>query len=135
MMDDVCNIPVWVKFHDISIPVFTKYGLSDIATKLGKPMILDSYTTTTCMDSWGMASYAKAMVELRADVELKNTIVVVVPKFVGEEYTMRTICVEYEWTLPRCSSCRVFGHVLDECPKKSVSGVAEKLKNPRQVVR
>ncbi|GJS64804.1 hypothetical protein Tco_0679368 [Tanacetum coccineum] len=96
-------------------------------------MILDSYTTTTCMDSWGMASYARPMVELRADVELKNTTVVVVPKFVGEEYTMRTICVEYEWTLPRCSSCRVFGHVLDECPKKSVSDVAKNLKNPRQV--
>ncbi|GJS88484.1 hypothetical protein Tco_0771120 [Tanacetum coccineum] len=47
------------------------------------------------------------MVELRADVKLKETHVVVVPKFVGESYTMSTISVEYEWTPPRCSSCKV----------------------------
>ncbi|GKA95906.1 hypothetical protein Tco_0818001 [Tanacetum coccineum] len=35
----------------------------------------------------------------------------------------RFICVEYKWTAPRCSSCKVFGHVLDECPKKSVSEI------------
>ncbi|GJS85708.1 putative reverse transcriptase domain-containing protein [Tanacetum coccineum] len=35
MMEDVCNIPVWEKFHDIPIIVFTEDGLSAIATKLG----------------------------------------------------------------------------------------------------
>ncbi|GJZ07648.1 hypothetical protein Tco_0541441 [Tanacetum coccineum] len=34
--------------------------------------------------SWGRSSYVRAMVELRADVELKDTLVVVVPKFMGE---------------------------------------------------
>ncbi|GJS27758.1 hypothetical protein Tco_0488378 [Tanacetum coccineum] len=55
---------------------------------------------------------------------------IVVPKFMGEGYTMSTIRVQYKWTPPRCSSCKVFGHVLDECPKKIISYV---LKNPRQV--
>nr|GFC37864.1 hypothetical protein [Tanacetum cinerariifolium] len=36
------------------------------------------------------------MVELRAYSELKDTIVVVVPKFIGEGYTMSTIRVEYK---------------------------------------
>nr|GEW57437.1 hypothetical protein [Tanacetum cinerariifolium] len=35
MKEDVCNIPLWVTFHDISIPMFTKDELSVIATKLG----------------------------------------------------------------------------------------------------
>ncbi|GJV32722.1 zinc knuckle CX2CX4HX4C containing protein [Tanacetum coccineum] len=48
---------------------------------------------------------------------------------------MSTIRVEYEWTPPRCSSCKVFGHVLGECPKKIVSGVLKNLKTPRQAVR
>ncbi|GJT90135.1 hypothetical protein Tco_1078980 [Tanacetum coccineum] len=67
------------------------------------------------------SSYARAMVELRADVELKDTLVVIVPKFVGKGYTMSTIRIEYEWTPTRCSTFKVFGHILDECPKKIVS--------------
>ncbi|GKB25247.1 zinc knuckle CX2CX4HX4C containing protein [Tanacetum coccineum] len=35
MMEDVCNILIWEKFHDIPIIVFTEDGLSAIATKLG----------------------------------------------------------------------------------------------------
>nr|GEU78974.1 putative ribonuclease H-like domain-containing protein [Tanacetum cinerariifolium] len=34
MKEDVCNIPLWVTFHDISILMFTKDELSVIATKL-----------------------------------------------------------------------------------------------------
>nr|GEZ49219.1 zinc knuckle CX2CX4HX4C [Tanacetum cinerariifolium] len=44
------------------------------------------------------------MVELRADEELKDTLIVIVSKFAGKGYTMITICVEYEWKPPRCSS-------------------------------
>ncbi|GJT76489.1 zinc knuckle CX2CX4HX4C containing protein [Tanacetum coccineum] len=53
MTEDVCNIPVLVKFHDILIIVFIE----------------------------DRESYARAMVKLQVDVELKDTIVVVVPKF------------------------------------------------------
>ncbi|GKB92673.1 hypothetical protein Tco_0964945 [Tanacetum coccineum] len=39
------------------------------------------------------------MIELRADVELKDTFVVAMPKLVGDEFYMWTIRVEYEWDL------------------------------------
>nr|GEU45033.1 hypothetical protein [Tanacetum cinerariifolium] len=57
------------------------------------------------------SSYVRAMVELRADTELKDTLVVVVLKFVG------------------------LGHVLNECLKKIVSDVLKNLQKPRQAVR
>nr|GEX02829.1 homeodomain-like protein [Tanacetum cinerariifolium] len=63
------------------------------------------YTANMCTKFWGWASYVRAIVELRADVELKGIIVVVVPKFV------------------------------DEYPKKPISDVLKNLKNPRQVVK
>ena len=132
MKVDVSNIPVWVKLHDVPITAFTEDGLSAIATKLGNPLMLDSYTAAMCTDSWGRASYARAMVELRADAELRDTIVVAVPKLSGEGFTTTTIHVEYEWTPLRCSSCQVFGHVFDECPKKKDSDVVNNLKKPRQ---
>ncbi|GJV62800.1 hypothetical protein Tco_1473628 [Tanacetum coccineum] len=82
-----------------------------------------------------LSSYARAMIELQDDVKLKNTIVVVVPKLVGEVFSMCTICIEYEWKPTRRSSCKVFGHVQDECPKKIILDVLINLKNPRQAVR
>ncbi|GJR73883.1 hypothetical protein Tco_0086248 [Tanacetum coccineum] len=80
LKEDVGNIPIWVKLHGDSMIVFSEDGLSAITTKLGTPFMLDSYTSYMCMQSWGTLSYARAMIELRADVELKDTIVVAMPK-------------------------------------------------------
>ncbi|GJY65571.1 hypothetical protein Tco_0467809 [Tanacetum coccineum] len=54
-----------------------------------------------CMKSGRMSSYARDMIELRADAELKDIIVVAVPKLVGEGFFMCTIDIEYEWKHPR----------------------------------
>nr|GEY98661.1 hypothetical protein [Tanacetum cinerariifolium] len=35
LKEDMGNVPVWVKFHDVPITAFSKDGLSAIATKLG----------------------------------------------------------------------------------------------------
>ncbi|GKG48212.1 hypothetical protein Tco_0510097, partial [Tanacetum coccineum] len=52
------------------------------------------------MQSWRRPSYARAMIELRADVELKNNIVAVMPKINEESYYTFNIHVEYEWKPP-----------------------------------
>ncbi|GJU15374.1 hypothetical protein Tco_1143340 [Tanacetum coccineum] len=57
-------------------------------------------------------SYARAMNELRADEELKDTIVVPMLKLVGEWFNMCTIRVEYECKPPRCLSCKATRGVL-----------------------
>ncbi|GJV04395.1 hypothetical protein Tco_1337964 [Tanacetum coccineum] len=48
--------------------------------------MLDSYTSDMCMQSWGRSRYASAMIELRADVELKENIVAAMPKITREGY-------------------------------------------------
>ncbi|GJY05310.1 reverse transcriptase domain-containing protein [Tanacetum coccineum] len=48
-----------------------------------------------------LSSYARAMIELRADVELKDAIVVAMFKLIGEGFYMCTVRVEYEWKPPR----------------------------------
>ncbi|GJX41242.1 glucomannan 4-beta-mannosyltransferase 9-like protein [Tanacetum coccineum] len=80
LKEDVSTIPVWDKLHGVPITAFSEDGLSAIATKLGTPLMLDSYTTDMCMQSWGRSSYARAMIELRADVELKDNIVAAMHK-------------------------------------------------------
>ncbi|GJW13120.1 reverse transcriptase domain-containing protein [Tanacetum coccineum] len=79
----VANVPVWVKLHDVPVTAFSEDGLSAIATKLGTPLMLDSYTSYMCMQSCGRSSYARSMIELLVDVELKDNIVVAMPKLAG----------------------------------------------------
>ncbi|GJS88604.1 hypothetical protein Tco_0304908 [Tanacetum coccineum] len=135
MNEDVCNVLVWVSFHDFLITSLTKDVLSSIVTKLGTTLMLDSYKTNMCLGSWGGSSYARAMIELRVEVELKDTQVVDIAKFKGERYTRSTIRIEYEYQPPRCLTCKVFGHVLDECLKKILLDVPKNLRMPRQVAR
>ncbi|GKC21388.1 hypothetical protein Tco_1023538 [Tanacetum coccineum] len=65
------------------------------------------------------SSYARVMIELRAVMELKDNIVVAMPKITKEGHYTCNVRVEYEWKPPRCSSCKVFRHIHEECPKNT----------------
>nr|GEX96737.1 hypothetical protein [Tanacetum cinerariifolium] len=65
------------------------------------------------------ASYARVMVKLQADVELKENIVVAMPKITREGYFTCNVRVEYEWKPLRCLSCKVFRHIHEECMKNT----------------
>ncbi|GKC70457.1 ATPase, F1/V1/A1 complex, alpha/beta subunit [Tanacetum coccineum] len=43
LKEDLNSVPVWVELHDIPIIAFTEDGLSAMTTKLGTPIMLDSY--------------------------------------------------------------------------------------------
>ncbi|GJV99575.1 retrotransposon protein, putative, ty1-copia subclass [Tanacetum coccineum] len=132
---DVSTIPVWVKLYGVHVTAFSEDGLSVIATKLGTPLMLDSYTSDMCMQSWGRSSYARIMIELRADVELKDNIIVAMPKTIGEGHYICNVHVEYEWKPPRCASCKVFGHIHEEFPKNTGVGEKKTLEKPSQTSR
>nr|GEU89345.1 hypothetical protein [Tanacetum cinerariifolium] len=84
--EDVGNVLIWVKLHGVLMTTFSDDGLNVITTKLGSPLMLDFYTSEMCMKSWGRSSYVRAMIELRVDVELKDTIVVVMPKPINKGF-------------------------------------------------
>ncbi|GKC90195.1 hypothetical protein Tco_1150844 [Tanacetum coccineum] len=75
------------------------------------------------------------MIELRADAELKDNIVVAMPKITREGHYTCNFHVEYEWKPPRCSSCKVFGHIHEECPKNTGAGEKKTVKKPSQTSR
>ncbi|GJU25894.1 zinc finger, CCHC-type containing protein [Tanacetum coccineum] len=135
LKEDVSTVPVWVKLHGVPVTAFSEDGLSAIATKLGTPLMLDSYTSDMCMQSWGRSSYARVMIELRADVELKDNIVVAIAKINTEGHYTCNVRVEYEWKPPRCSSCKVFRHIHGECPKKTSASEKKTVKKPSPISR
>nr|GEY76602.1 hypothetical protein [Tanacetum cinerariifolium] len=76
-----------------------------------------------------------ALLRYLADVELKDTIMMAMPKHMGEGYYTCIVRVENEWKPPRCSCCKVFGHTQEECPKNIGLSVAKNLKKPSQTSR
>ncbi|GKE07295.1 hypothetical protein Tco_1399313 [Tanacetum coccineum] len=118
-------------------------GLSAIATKLGTPLMLDSYTSDMCIQSWGRSSYARVLIELRADVELKDYIVVAMPKITRVGHYTCNVRIEYEWKPPRSSSgwsgnrfqtSKKYRHVPKK-PNASSSGNKKKCVEPTIEVR
>ncbi|KAJ0442317.1 putative RNA-directed DNA polymerase [Helianthus annuus] len=131
--EELQKIPVWVKLHDVPIAAYTEEGLSLIASKVGIPKILDNETANMCSDSWGRSSYARAIIEVDASKDLKETVSIAVPNLEDGGVLKSTINVEYEWTPPRCATCNIFGHTLESCPKSVKPVVAQENKGKTKV--
>ncbi|XP_021996309.1 uncharacterized protein LOC110893511 [Helianthus annuus] len=115
--EGIKSVPVWVKLHNVPIAIYTDDGLSLLASKLGVPKRLDGYTADMCTENWGRSSFARALIEITADKELKDQIVVAIPKLDDDGYITEIVDVEYEWKPQRCSLCCVFGHNDQVCGK------------------
>lgn len=94
--EGIKKVVVWVKIHNVPMAAYTEDGLSMLASKIGMPKALDSYTSTMCMESWGRSSFARALIELSAESELKENLSLAIPKADGEGYIKETMNVEYE---------------------------------------
>ncbi|GKB67693.1 zinc knuckle CX2CX4HX4C containing protein [Tanacetum coccineum] len=92
-------------------------GLSLIATQISKPLMLDAYTSFMCGEAWGRINFARALIEVSSDSDLKKEVTMVIPNEDEMDYTREVISVEYEWQPPRCVDCKKFCHSSDRCPK------------------
>ncbi|GJV04570.1 RNA-directed DNA polymerase, eukaryota [Tanacetum coccineum] len=108
---------VWVKLHHVPIVAYSETGLSLITTQIGRPIMLDSYTSQMCLRSWGRNEYARALIEVSSETDLMDSIVIDIPYSDGKGHTLATIDIEYEWRPPHCSTCKLFDHTNDACPK------------------
>ncbi|GJR59135.1 hypothetical protein Tco_1501297, partial [Tanacetum coccineum] len=80
-------------------------GLSVMASKLGNPIMLDSYTSSMCLESWGHTDYDHALIDIRVDRELKEDMVIAIPNVKDDGEVLQTVRVEYEWEPPRYGVC------------------------------
>ncbi|GJS16179.1 zinc knuckle CX2CX4HX4C containing protein [Tanacetum coccineum] len=112
------KVPVWVKLHHVPIVAYSEVGLSLITTQIGKPIRLDAYTSNMCLQSWGRSAYARALIEVSAEDAPKEELVIAIPLGKDKGHSLATIRIEYEWTPPRCSTCLIFDHTEEKCPKR-----------------
>ncbi|GJR86273.1 zinc knuckle CX2CX4HX4C containing protein [Tanacetum coccineum] len=124
LKEELTRIPIWVKLHDVPLQVFEEDGISLIASFIGKPVMLDSYTSSMCNDSWGRSSFARCLIEVNSEADLVEAVTIGIPLLTGEDFTKETIRVEYEWRPPRC----------DELGKKKKKKGKPKTSNSGQFV-
>ncbi|GKB00477.1 trichome birefringence-like protein 3 [Tanacetum coccineum] len=94
--DQVTKVPVWVKMHKVPVVAYCEDSLSIIATQIGKPVMLDAFTNNLCSDPWGRMGYARALIKVSAEKELKEEVIMVIPNVEGKGYTNAHIQVEYK---------------------------------------
>ncbi|KAF9613676.1 hypothetical protein IFM89_009639 [Coptis chinensis] len=105
--DNLKTVPIWVKFHDVPQILWTKHGMSFIASRLGKPHCWDAASQKR-----SQLDFARACVEVPVD-SLYPTYL----KFrLGGKIVI--VGVEYSWKPTSCPQCQIFGHNIAKCPKQ-----------------
>nr|GEV14475.1 hypothetical protein [Tanacetum cinerariifolium] len=72
---EVTKVPVWIKLRKIPFVAYYVDRLSLIAIQVGKPIMLDAFTSSRCNESWDPISYARALVEIGVGTDLKIEVV------------------------------------------------------------
>ncbi|KAL2226597.1 UNVERIFIED_CONTAM: hypothetical protein Sindi_2018400 [Sesamum indicum] len=103
------QVPVWIKLRHLSVELWTKEGLSTVASGIGKPLYPDAITRAcTRLD------FARVCVMLDVSSTLPKHIIIMTPDEEGGEIP-RKIDVEYEWLPHKCTSCTTLGHSAKDC--------------------
>ena len=90
-------------------------GISAIASRIGRPKIMDQATANMCQMGIGKTGFARVLVEVEAVKELKKIVKI---EYVDKDKNVKgskEVQVEFEWKPDRCSHCQVFGHHVDKC--------------------
>nr|GEX89446.1 zinc knuckle CX2CX4HX4C [Tanacetum cinerariifolium] len=96
LKEELTRMLIWVKLHDVPTQVFEKDGISLIATFIGKPIMLYSYISSMCNDSWGRSSFARCLIKVNSYSDLMEVVTIGVPSLTEDDFTKETIRVEYE---------------------------------------
>nr|GEX90103.1 zinc knuckle CX2CX4HX4C [Tanacetum cinerariifolium] len=74
-------------------PWLIQDGISLIATFIGKHVMLDSYTSSMCNDSWGRSSFARCLIKVNSEADLVDVFTIGIPLLTGDGFTKETIRV------------------------------------------
>ncbi|KAK8667842.1 hypothetical protein V6N13_105323 [Hibiscus sabdariffa] len=101
------SAPVWVKLWHVPLELFSREGLSYIASALGKPLYMDRATTLKMQ-----LEFAKICIEVYGTDVIPGSVTL----DLGEGVTI-DVGVEIDWAPPKCDHCAIFGHSADKCSK------------------
>ncbi|KAJ8431317.1 hypothetical protein Cgig2_032307 [Carnegiea gigantea] len=92
----------------VSLPVWGPESLSKLGSMLGVPIKRDKFTRDKAF-----LRYARLLIEMQLQDSFPDFI-----DFVNEHNVVVRQKVEYEWKPSKCTFCKMFGHIDEECRKK-----------------
>ncbi|GJS50338.1 RNA-directed DNA polymerase, eukaryota, reverse transcriptase zinc-binding domain protein [Tanacetum coccineum] len=87
------KVPLWVRLCNLPVEAWTVKGISALASRIRKPLVMDVVTASKCKQ--GICMVREGNINGRKNVK-----------------------VLYDRKPPGCIGCRVFGHAESNCPKK-----------------
>ncbi|GJW67965.1 RNA-directed DNA polymerase, eukaryota, reverse transcriptase zinc-binding domain protein [Tanacetum coccineum] len=111
------KVPLWVRLCNIPVEAWTVKGISALASRIGKPVVMDAVTASKCKQGIGMVRFARVLIEVNAKKEMVDNIEVVYKNKEGNVQCRKNVKVLYDWKPPVCMDCGVFGHTGSNCPK------------------
>ncbi|GAV92184.1 DUF4283 domain-containing protein [Cephalotus follicularis] len=103
--DSFSSIPVWVKLANVPPELWTRPGLSYVASALGVPLCMDAATS-----AGNRLNFARVCVEMKASSSFPNSF-----KVRCRSGILAEVMVQYVWKPSVCSACRVFDHSSKQC--------------------
>ncbi|XVF69093.1 hypothetical protein PTKIN_Ptkin11bG0052800 [Pterospermum kingtungense] len=116
------KVPIWLHLRNVPLELFTRRGLSYIASAIGNPLYMDSITAER-----KKLAYAKVCVEIEVASKIPKYITIVLGKD-----CKTSVVVETLWLPAKCAQCCVFGHSDRTCLNKKI-GENVQMRKPKQV--
>ncbi|XP_039020658.1 uncharacterized protein LOC120152524 [Hibiscus syriacus] len=104
---DLSRMPVWIQLYNIPLELFSRKGLSYIASAIGKPLHMDSITA-----SRERLEFAGVCVEISVDSKIPDSVAVLLC-----DGSIASIKVIVPWKPASCDVCGKFGHSVRLCPQ------------------
>ncbi|GJY81936.1 RNA-directed DNA polymerase, eukaryota, reverse transcriptase zinc-binding domain protein [Tanacetum coccineum] len=121
------KIPLWIKMCNVPLEAWTVNGISALASRVGKPLVMDNVTASMCKVGVGRIGFARVLVEVDAKKALSSEIEMVYKNSLKEVVCKNSVIVCYDWKPPVCSTCCVFGHTLLRCGKSKSRSNADNI--------
>ncbi|GKC33677.1 RNA-directed DNA polymerase, eukaryota, reverse transcriptase zinc-binding domain protein [Tanacetum coccineum] len=99
---------VWVKIVNVPLEAWSIEGISALASSLGKPIMMDTMTANMCYKGVGKFEYARVLVEIDAEKEIKREIKI---QYRGQNNNIKgskKLKVVYDWKPPACTKCKEY---------------------------
>ena len=110
------KVPVWVKIHDVPLEAWSVEGIGRIASRIGIPLDMDTYTKEMCVEGKGRCAYARVLIEISACTPWEEFIEVQTWDLTTKTGVDHSLQLEYSWVPTRCDKCKVYDHSKSTCP-------------------
>ncbi|KAL4561398.1 hypothetical protein LXL04_033564 [Taraxacum kok-saghyz] len=91
-------------------------GIGRIASRIGIPLDMDTYTKEMCVEGKGRCAYARVLIQIAATKPWEEFMEVQTWDLNTKTGVNHLVHLEYSWVPTRCDKCKIYDHSKSTCP-------------------